>query len=119
MGGLVVDRSPRHSDYVHCHQQDVFDETRTWSVFWLSVLSILAKLSPMSTIMQNPFLNVQEAANVIGCHPSRVRQMLSDGQLEGFKANGKAWMVLPESAEKMRDSVASTGRPRKNSKNTD
>jgi excisionase family DNA binding protein len=69
--------------------------------------------------MQNPFLNVEEAASVIGCHPSRVRQLLSDGQLEGFKVNGRAWMVVPESAEKMRDSVAPTGRPRKNSKKCD
>lgn len=73
----------------------------------------------MSTIMKNPFLNVEQAADVIGCHPSRVRQMLSDGQLEGFKANGKAWLVDPSSAEKVRDTVAPTGRPRKKRKNSD
>lgn len=112
----LVDLQPGKSHGpTHLHQQDVFDETR-WPVFWLSVLTILAKLLPMSTIMQNPFLNVVEAAEVIGCNPSRVRQMLSTGQLEGIKVNERAWMISPESAAKVRDTIAPTGRPRKNSK---
>lgn len=66
----------------------------------------------MSTLMQNHFLNVKEAAKIIGCHESRVRQMLSAGELEGFKINEKAWAVNRKSAEKMRDHTPQTGRPR-------
>ena len=73
----------------------------------------------MSTLMQNPFLNVAQAADLVGCTEGRVRQLLIDGVLDGFKINGKAWAIDPKSARKLRDSVAKTGRPRKNQKSDD
>jgi hypothetical protein len=58
------------------------------------------------------FVNVKEAAEIIGCHESRVRQLLNDGTLEGVKFNARAWAVDRKSAEEMRDFHPSTGRPR-------
>lgn len=39
------------------------------------------------------FVNVQEAAAMIGCTDGRVRQMLIDGTLKGVKANERAWLI--------------------------
>ena len=39
------------------------------------------------------FVNVQEAAALIGCTDSRVRQMLIGGTMQGVKANERAWLI--------------------------
>lgn len=63
-------------------------------------------------------LNVSEAAKVIGCTESRVRQMLRDGLLNGVKANAKAWLVPESEAKKMAETQQPTGRPRKSKNQT-
>jgi len=39
------------------------------------------------------FVNVQEAAALIGCTDGRIRQMLLDGTMHGVKANERAWLI--------------------------
>jgi len=66
----------------------------------------------MSTMISN-FLNVSEAAEVIGCTDGRVRQMLRSGEMQGVKANEKAWLVDREEAERIAKVRRGAGRPRK------
>jgi excisionase family DNA binding protein len=58
------------------------------------------------------FVNVNEAATMLGCTVGRVRQMLRDGSLRGLKANAKAWLVPTTEIERMQEKPYSTGRPR-------
>lgn len=67
----------------------------------------------MSTVLSPNLLNVTEAAELIGCDPSRVRQLLREGGLKGIKVHSRAWLVDKKSAEKVRDLPHETGRPRK------
>jgi len=39
------------------------------------------------------FMNVNEAAEVLGCTNARVRQLLISGEMRGKKANGRAWLI--------------------------
>jgi hypothetical protein len=57
-------------------------------------------------------ISVVAAAEIIGCTPGRVRQMLWGGDLRGVKV-GVEWIVSRTDAEKIRRNPASTGRPRK------
>lgn len=67
----------------------------------------------MSTMTVEQFVNAREAAAIIGCTDGRVRQLLLSGELEGVKANERAWLILRCEAERMRDVEHGTGRPRK------
>lgn len=53
------------------------------------------------------FVNVQEAAAIIGCTDGRIRQMLLDGTMQGVKANERAWLIprkiVDREARKRRD----------------
>jgi len=64
------------------------------------------------------YVNVREAAAIIGCTDGRVRQMLIEGRLSGVKANERAWMIDRRAAEEIRDSECVTGRPRSGQKNS-
>jgi hypothetical protein len=66
----------------------------------------------MSTMALENYVNVQEAAAIIGCTDGRVRQMLLDGKMIGVKANERAWMIDKTEAERIRDVEHGTGRPR-------
>ena len=66
----------------------------------------------MSNMVVDQFLNVQEAAALIGCTEAYVRQMLISGRLPGIKANKMAWLIRLEDAEKIRDQQSQVGRPR-------
>lgn len=59
------------------------------------------------------FLTPDEAADLIGCSGSRVRQMLRDGILAGKKVGERMWLVSEQEAKKAKENPASTGRPRK------
>jgi len=61
------------------------------------------------------FLNVQEAADTIGCTTGRVRQMLITGEMRGIKANGRAWLITKAEVAKIANTRHKTGRPRKSS----
>jgi len=61
------------------------------------------------------YVNVQEAAAIIGCTDGRVRQMLLDGLMTGLKANERAWLIDKAEAERIRDIEHKTGRPRSDS----
>lgn len=57
-------------------------------------------------------MTTTEAARRIGCHPSRVRQLLGDGVLSGERV-GRDWLVTKESVESFRKLPKPTkGRPR-------
>lgn len=62
------------------------------------------------------FVNVNEAADLLGCTVGRVRQMLRDGSLKGLKANAKAWLVPTTEIERMAERPYKTGRPRVSAK---
>jgi hypothetical protein len=60
-----------------------------------------------------PFVSVSEAAEIIGCSDSRVRQLLIDRTLAGQKLNERAWAVERKSAESYAKQPQTVGRPRK------
>lgn len=66
--------------------------------------------------MIGDYLNVVEAANIIGCSPGRVRQLLRADELKGVKANEKAWLIPRKEAERMAEYQPGTGRPRSGKK---
>jgi hypothetical protein len=68
-------------------------------------------MSTMS-LPAKPFVSVAEAAEIIGCSPGRVRQLLIDGTLTGQKLNERAWAVERKSAEAFAKTPQTVGRPR-------
>lgn len=69
----------------------------------------------MSTIDKN-WVTVKEAAEVIGCSGGHVRHLIDDGKLVAKKF-GNCWAVQRKAAEKVSETPAKTGRPRKVQKN--
>ena len=66
--------------------------------------------------MIGDYLNVVEAASIIGCSPGRVRQLLRAAEMRGVKANEKAWLIPRKEAERMAKHKPNTGRPRRGKK---
>lgn len=67
-------------------------------------------------------VSVTDAASIIGCTTGRVRQLLREEALRGKKlGNGEnsPWVVSRVDAEKLSEKPQHTGRPRKNSGNSD
>jgi excisionase family DNA binding protein len=50
---------------------------------------------PVST-----FVNVSEAAELLGCTVGRIRQLLIAKELRGIKANERAWLIPREEVER-------------------
>jgi excisionase family DNA binding protein len=52
--------------------------------------------------MQRPpeWINVPEAAELMGCSDVWVIKLIQSGELDGFKLSGRAWAVSRKSAEK-------------------
>jgi excisionase family DNA binding protein len=48
----------------------------------------------MSTMPVPKFVNVSEAAELLGCSVGRIRQRLIAKELKGVKANARAWLIL-------------------------
>ena len=67
----------------------------------------------MATILEK-YVNVNDAAEIIGCTRGRVRQLLLAGKLAGEKVSALAWLVERKAVEQYRDREYTTGRPRKN-----
>lgn len=65
----------------------------------------------MSTVLEN-YLNTQEAADVIGCTDGYVRRLLLDGKITGKKVTARSWVIPRKEAERVRDDLPPTGRPR-------
>lgn len=53
-------------------------------------------------------LTTSEAAAIIGCNASRVRQLLGEGKLDGERV-GRDWLVERKSAEEYRDTERRPG----------
>lgn len=62
--------------------------------------------------MPENFLNVREAASVIGCTEGRICQLLRAGVVRGEKLNERAWLIYRDSAEAYARSPRLVGRPR-------
>ena len=62
--------------------------------------------------IQKDFVTVTTAAEIMGCTPGRVRQMLRADEIEGEKVGERAWMVLRKAAEKRAQKPEGPGRPR-------
>ena len=63
-------------------------------------------------------VSVTKAAEIIGCTPGRVRQLLLDGEMRGKKLDDNEqapWLVSRVDAEKLKRNPSTTGRPRKHS----
>lgn len=60
------------------------------------------------------FVNVEEAADIIGCTGGRIRQMLTREKCIGgaVKINQRAWLIPRQEAERLRDIESGVGRPR-------
>jgi len=60
------------------------------------------------------FVTTTQAAKIIGCTDSRVRQLVRAGMINGVVKVGPRAVLIPrKEAEKLRDHPSSTGRPRK------
>ena len=53
------------------------------------------------------WLTVNEAAKAAGCTGGWIRILLASGQLEGWKAIERAWMVKAEAAAALRPTLSS------------
>ena len=53
------------------------------------------------------WMTVDEAAKAAGCTGGWIRLLLAAGQLEGWKANERAWMVKAEAAAALRETLSS------------
>lgn len=53
------------------------------------------------------WLTVNEAAKAAGCTGGWIRLLLASGELEGWKANERAWMVNAKAAAALRDTLSS------------
>lgn len=62
--------------------------------------------------IRKDFVTVTKAAEIMGCTPGRVRQMLRAEEIEGEKVGERAWMVLRKAAEKHAQKPDGPGRPR-------
>ena len=72
----------------------------------------------MSTVAVQPgfqFISVSEAADIIGCTPGRVRQMLRSSDISGFKVGDWTWAIPRKEAERVKNIEHPTGRPRSGS----
>lgn len=59
------------------------------------------------------WISVNRAAEILGCTPGRVRQLLGENRLTGEKLDGTSiWMVSCESVENYGKQDLSPGRPR-------
>lgn len=59
------------------------------------------------------FVNVSEAATLLGCTVGRIRQRLIAKELKGVKANARAWLIPREEIDReirRRKSVPSNGK---------
>jgi hypothetical protein len=57
-------------------------------------------------------ISAEQAADIIGVTTGRIRQLLRAGVLSGVKINARAWVVDERSAQKVRKTQHSGGRPR-------
>lgn len=53
------------------------------------------------------WITVNEAAKAAGCTGGWIRLLLGSGELEGWKANERAWMVSAKAAAALRDTLSS------------
>ena len=69
-------------------------------------------IGAMAPVPEDPYMNVSEAAGVLGVTPARVYAMVRDGVLEGEKV-GSAVRVLVESVKGRSGNPRYAGRPKK------
>lgn len=80
----------------------------------LAFVSPLKHNQGMIKLLDNKWLTIEEATNVIGCTPSYVRYLLREQKLAGKKISERAWLVDMKSAHKYGAKPQATGRPKKN-----
>lgn len=66
----------------------------------------------MIKLLDNKWLTIEEAVDVIGCTPSYVRFLLRQEKLAGKKISERAWLVDVDSARKYAKKPKVTGRPK-------
>lgn len=65
----------------------------------------------VNNVRMEGYVTTAEAARIIGCVASRVRQLMGEKKLVGERI-GRDWLVSRASAEQYRDSVQGRGYPR-------
>lgn len=65
----------------------------------------------MSTSLES-MITVAKAAEILGCTPRRIQQLLKDEVLKGRRLTERFWLVDIKSVEKYGKNPQSTGRPR-------
>lgn len=68
-------------------------------------------------MLENSWLTVTEAAQLIGCSGQRIRVLATAARIKSIKVGPRAWLIDRSEAEEMRKNPPKTGRPRKNKKN--
>jgi hypothetical protein len=66
----------------------------------------------MIAMLDDKWLTVKQAADMIGCTEDHVRLLLRKGPLVGKKLSERMWLVDVTSAAKMAYSTTKRGRPR-------
>lgn len=77
--------------------------------------------------VQDDWVTVAEAAEIAGCSPQYLRRELDEhydegsrrsqgGRVEGWKANGRAWLVTVESARALRETLSTRARAHESSR---
>lgn len=55
----------------------------------------------VAAILTLPWLTAQEAAFVVGCHPTTVRRACCEGTLEAVRVgNGRLWRIRPAALDR-------------------
>jgi excisionase family DNA binding protein len=68
-------------------------------------------------VMQEKWITISQAAELIGCSSQRLRFLAKEQQIRSEKV-GFVWLVDRKQAELMAKTPAKTGRPRKNQKSS-
>lgn len=63
-------------------------------------------------MLDNKWLTIEEAAELIGCTTSHLRFLLREEKIKGKKVGERLWLVDVASAKQFARHPAATGRPR-------
>jgi excisionase family DNA binding protein len=63
--------------------------------------------------MKPLWVSVSAASKRLGVSPSRVKTLLAEGRLSGYKAGAAFWLISERSLEQFAEIPRSPGRPRK------
>lgn len=82
------------------------------SMFLLALLYSIKHNQAMIAMLQENWITVRQAADLIGCRVQHVRLLARNNQLKAARIGDKIWVIEKTSAEKYAKDKKNTGRPR-------